>query len=181
MSRKTSLLACGYALVLLMGVAADTAHAGPDPPQGKYGITIKLNDGTWEEVAVGDPVIFNQVGVIPQNGGNPTYGVEVHGKLNLPNPPAGGGFTWRVRCVSFFDLDDWQEAAGIADLGGCGPIAWTGQVVNGEWSMFCVPEFGVWWQTFPGTSYAVTFQLEVNGPGIGGWAPAVTVVGYFNA
>lgn len=169
-----------YCLALVMGLAADTAHAGPDPPIGKYGIYIKNNDGTFDEVPFGQPVVYPSIQSCPmifpaQN----VWGLAVHGKVNLPNP-GGAGWTWRVRCVVFYDAGEDEDAFMVYDGGGFGPHAWTGAIVGGDWSLWATPEYGVFWGMGAG-SYEVWYQLEINGPGVGGWwpVPNTHAVAYF--
>lgn len=171
-------LLAAWAMALVMGLAADTAHAGPDPPQGKYGIYIRANDGTFEEVPLGEPVVYAEAQWCPP-GSATVWGLAVHGKVNLPNP-GGAGWTWRVRCVSFYDVLGDEEAFSVYDGGGHGPNAWTAQVIGGDWCIWAAPEFGVWWG-LPAGMYEATFRLEVNGPGTGGWFPVpnATTTAYF--
>lgn len=156
--RRLSLLA----LVLTMGVAMDAAKAGPDPPAGKYGIGIRLNDGTWPEVPVGEPVIFPawKDGVL---------GMEIHGWVNLPNP-GGDGYRWGVRFDGILQDGDFPTSTVPFQFG---PHAWTGKINQGHWSMWVTAGFNFNDLGLPSYhEYLASFSLVINGPDIGQWWPA---------
>jgi hypothetical protein len=168
MEKATRRLMVGWVLILAMGLAAGIAGAIPNPQQAKYGIAIRNNDPeVFEEVPFGQPVVY-AVAQWCFPASDTVWGVAVHGTVNLPNPP-GAGWTWRVRCVSFYDAADQEEAAAFWDGGGHGPNAWTAAVTGGEWCLWVAPEFGVFWGMWPG-SYEVKMVLEIKGPG-GDWVP----------
>lgn len=163
--RKLSLLVA----VLVMGVFADAAKAGPDPPAGKYGIGIRVNDGTFSEVPVGEPVVFPAW----KNG---VLGMEVHGWVNLPNP-GGQGYQWGVRHSWITrDTTEWPTRSTNYQFG---PHNWNGPVVQGHWSMWVSAEFN-WegWGLWSYHEYDAEFELVITGPGFGGWLPRATCLAW---
>jgi hypothetical protein len=152
------------------------AYAGPDPPPGKFGIGVNVNDGSDPNVpsyvAYGDPCVY------PVWAGD-HWKMRIHGWVSLPNPAATPA-KWEVG--SFGNIHEYStpETATVTVHSSFGQKAWTAAGV-----FYWVIDVDAGWGTplsvlgFPsGGSYGVQLYLNVTSPAIGAWWTGATTWAY---